>query len=115
MLPEKVLGVLARVLESAGESAPSLRRAVMKRAHAASRLSEAKEKLPDALVPYVEKVAERPATVDERDLQTLRESGLSDEQIFELTIAAAMGASLARYERGLSLLSGESVAAAVRR
>ena len=114
MIPKRVSYVLERVLESAGETAASLRKAVFARAEAASGLRKSDEALPAALEPYVEKVAERPATVEERDLQALRDAGYSDEQIFELTIAAAMGASLFRFGHGLALVRGEDVDYAVR-
>ena len=42
----------------------------------------------------------------DRDVEQLLESGYSQDQIFELTIATAYGAARARLDRGLDALAG---------
>lgn len=45
-------------------------------------------------------------TVDE-DVEQLKTAGHSEDEIFELTLCAALGAGLARLEYGLAALKGE--------
>lgn len=83
------------VLESRGETEPELRRAI-----AAREMS----RVPDALKSYVEKVSQYAYKVTDDDIAALQRAGYSEDQIFEVTTAAAVGAALARMERGLSAL-----------
>jgi alkylhydroperoxidase family enzyme len=59
---------------------------------------------PARLAADVQKVRRRAYTVTDADLAALREAGCSEEEIFEATVCAALGAGLARLERGLALL-----------
>lgn len=52
--------------------------------------------LPKALEVYAEKLRTRAYDVNDHDHQALRSAGLNDEQIYELTVAAALGAADAR-------------------
>src|SRR5689334_13940704 len=75
------------VLESPGETAAALRRAVAARAAAlsgepgAGGASEAA--IPPALLPYVETVARHAYQVTEADLAALAAAGFSEDAIFE--------------------------------
>jgi hypothetical protein len=51
------------------------------------------------------KVVTRPTQVTEADLTAARESGLSEDQLFELVICAAVGHSARLYETGLAALA----------
>jgi alkylhydroperoxidase family enzyme len=62
--------------------------------------------LPDVLGPYVKKVAKHAYEVTDKDMTALRQVGYSDDQIFEVTVSAALGAGLVRLESGLSALRG---------
>jgi alkylhydroperoxidase family enzyme len=86
------------ILETPGDADPELRAAV--EAFAAGRPAE----LPDDLRPYVEKVASRAYTVTDADVDALREAGYSEDAIFELTLAAALGAARARWTAGLDAM-----------
>ena len=87
--------VAEAILETPGDADPELRRAV--EAVAAGRGAE----LPDDLRPYVEKVAKNAYKVVDADIDGLREAGYSDDAIFELTLAAALGAAQVRLDAGL--------------
>jgi alkylhydroperoxidase family enzyme len=68
--------------------------------------------LHDALGPYVEKVARHAYQVTDADIITLRQAGYSEDQLFEVTVSAALGAGLVRLEAGLSVLQrGRKVSA----
>ena len=60
-----------------------------------------------AVSHYVGLVRSHPARVTDADIQRLRAVGLDDDAIFELTVAAALGAGMDRLRAGLSLLGRE--------
>ena len=92
---EFVAKVKAAVLESPGHLQPSVRHAV------ASRQSAG---VPDALRAYAAKVALHAYKVTDADIEGLLRAGFSEDEIFEVTASAALGAALARLERGLAVL-----------
>ena len=60
--------------------------------------------VPGPLEAYVKKVSSRAYEVTDDDVAALRNAGYSEDQIFEATVCAAVGAGLARLERGLEAL-----------
>ena len=62
------------------------------------------EELSGALGPYVNKVVERAYTVTDEDITVLREEGYTEDQIFEATVSAALGAGLVRLKAGIGAL-----------
>ena len=112
-VPPKVQKAVESLLTHAGACTPELRQAV--EAHAAGlsgRANPAAPKIPEALVTYVNKVTQHAYKVTDQDVQQLKAGGYSEDAIFEITLSASVGASLARLERGLSALKGASDAAA---
>ena len=83
------------VLESPGATAPQQRWAAFHR-----RLDE----LPPDLRNYVSRVTEHAHRVTDADVDALKDAGYSEDAIFEITAAAALGAAIARLERGLIVL-----------
>ena len=64
-------------------------------------------KAPDAkLAEYVEKVAKRAYTVTDEEVAALLASGHTEDEIYEATVGAALGAAAERYEAGLRALEG---------
>jgi alkylhydroperoxidase family enzyme len=63
----------------------------------------------DGLTPplgaLVDKVARRPAQVTDADFAAAKASGLSEDQLFELVICAALGQSTRLYDAGLAALT----------
>ncbi|HZE41491.1 MAG TPA: hypothetical protein VE172_22045 [Stackebrandtia sp.] len=51
------------------------------------------------------KVARHPTTVADHDITAARDAGLSEDQIFELVVCAAVGQSARQYQAALSALS----------
>ena len=92
---ELVTRTVHTVLESKGHTDPNLRWAV---AH--HRTNE----VPANLLSFVEKVRNHAYKVTDEDIATLKRSGHSEDEIFELTASAALGAALMRLERGLIAL-----------
>jgi hypothetical protein len=91
----KVKQLKEAVLSGPGTLDPAVR-------EAASRAAG----LPKALGPYVKKVASHAYKVTDEDIAALHQAGYSDDQIFEATVSAALGAGLVRLESGLRALRG---------
>jgi alkylhydroperoxidase family enzyme len=58
-----------------------------------------------AVRPLIDKVATRPTQVTDADFDAARAAGFSEDQIFELVVAAAVGQSTRMYEAGLAALA----------
>lgn len=54
--------------------------------------------------PLVEKVASQPAEISEADYAAARQAGLSDDQLWELVICAAVGQAARQYQGALDAL-----------
>ena len=96
------------VLTGPGETDPALRRTI--EAYAAEigrRPDEKAGKLPAELATYVTKVARYAYKTTDEDIEALRQAGYSEDAIFEITLSAALGAGMARLERGLAVLKGD--------
>ncbi|HEV2863502.1 MAG TPA: hypothetical protein VGX48_20985 [Pyrinomonadaceae bacterium] len=92
---EKKLALLRKsVLSEPGALDPSVRRAICDG-----------HELPDPLGAYVGKVAEHAHAVSDEDIAELHRAGYTDDQVFEATVSAALGAGLFRLGRILAALS----------
>ena len=60
---------------------------------------------PSVAGSYLEQVRSGAYSVSDRDVAELRVAGLSDDEIFELTVAAAVGAGLVRLDAALGTLA----------
>ena len=90
---ERLLGA---VHSAPGTTSGEVRQAVVRRGS-----------LPPPLAAYVDKVALHAYTVTDDDVAALQRAGYSDDAVFEITVAAAVGAALHRLDRGLAALRGE--------
>ena len=84
------------VLSTPGETPAEVRRAALEQAAA-----------PGPLAPYVSNVARHAYKITDTDVAQLRHGGHSDDSLFEITVAAAVGAALHRLDRGMAALRGE--------
>ena len=83
-----------RVLNGDGKASPELRARAFSNAD-----------IPTPLQALIGKVATRPAQVTDADVAAAKASGFTEDQIFELVIAAAVGQSARLYEAGLAALA----------
>jgi len=104
------IGQLSDLVFGAGpaQTAPELRRAAGERAQFVAGLAPTAPELPPEWVKYVDKVALHAYKVTDEDVQALRSAGHSEDAIFEVTVAAAVGASLGRARAALKALKGGS-------
>jgi alkylhydroperoxidase family enzyme len=59
---------------------------------------------PPEMAAYLEKVRERAYTVVDRDIEALTESGFSEDEIFEQTVAVAIAEGLRRLDRAAEVI-----------
>jgi alkylhydroperoxidase family enzyme len=83
------------LLAARGHASPALRRSVMRGA----RLG------PDALDALVTKVALSPTAVTDDDVAAVLGAGLTEEQVFELVVCAAVGQAARQHAAGLAALA----------
>ena len=86
--------LVAAVLEGAGRTSPETRRAAFDN-----------EGLAEPMGPFVEKVARDARTVTDADIGTLKKAGLSEDQIYEIVVCAAIGQATRQYKTALAALS----------
>jgi len=84
------------VLSTPGETPQTLRRAVLEQGS-----------IPPALASYVDTVRRHAYKVTDADVAALQHAGQSDDSIFEITVAAAVGAALYRLDRGMAAVRGQ--------
>lgn len=100
------------VLEGPGTVDPAVRAAIETRAARAggrppSAVEPGDDAVPADLRSFVDRVATSAWTITDEDVTALRRAGRTEDEVFEVLVAAALGAGAARLERGLAALRGE--------
>jgi hypothetical protein len=85
--------LVARILDGDGRASHAQRRAAFDNAG-----------LADPLKTLIDKVATHAHTVTDEDIVAARASGLSEDQIFELVVCAAIGQATRQYDTALAAL-----------
>lgn len=85
--------VVARILEGDGSASRSQRRAAFNNAGIASPVNT-----------LIDKVATRAYTVTDEDIAAATASGLSEDQIFEIVVCAAIGQATRQYDAAAAAL-----------
>jgi len=85
--------LVRRILEGTGQASPSERRAAFHN-----------RGLAEPLGTLVDKVARRAYTVSDADIDAAKLAALSEDQIFEITVCAAVGEATRQYEAALAAL-----------
>jgi alkylhydroperoxidase family enzyme len=101
--PQKLRKLVEGLFSGRGDSDPTVRRSVADRARALA-LAEEPGAVAAEITAYVDKVALSAYRVTDEDVAALKAAGYSEDAIFELTLSAAVGASLARMDRGLAAI-----------
>jgi len=94
-IPSTLQKAIEALLVQTGETDRSLRREVLEHNRNSSG------QVPELLRGLVDKVSQSPWTVTDEDFAQLRAAGYSESQLYEVTLAAALGAGLARFDAGL--------------
>jgi hypothetical protein len=85
--------LVARILEGDGRAS-----------HAQRREAFDNRGLAGPLRTLIDKVAEHAHTVSDEDIAAARESDISEDQIFELVVCAAIGQATRQYDAALAAL-----------
>jgi alkylhydroperoxidase family enzyme len=85
--------LVRRILEGAGKASPSERKAAFNNSG-----------LAEPLGTLVDKVAKHAYRVTDEDINAARESGLREDQIFEIMVCAAIGQATRQYDTALAAL-----------
>ena len=86
--------LVSRILEGEGQASAEIRRAAFDN-----------EGLAEPVRTFVDKVAHGARMVTDADIGTLRKAGLSEDQIYEIVVCAAIGQATRQYQNGLAALS----------
>jgi hypothetical protein len=86
--------VATRVLEGDGRASRAQRRAAFENVG-----------LAEPLRTLIEKVARQPTRVTDEDIVAALSSGVSEDQLFELVVCAAIGQATRQYETALEALA----------
>ena len=85
--------LVSRILEGDGKASPFERNAAFNN-----------HGLPEPLGTLVDKVAKHAYGVTDEDIAAVRESGLSEDQVFEIVVCAAIGEATRQYDTALAAL-----------
>jgi alkylhydroperoxidase family enzyme len=85
--------LVARILEGDGRASRAQRRAAFDNAV-----------LAEPLAGLINKVAKQACKVTDEDISAAKASGLSEDQIFELVVSAAVGQATRQYDKALAAL-----------
>ncbi len=89
----------AAILDGAAVSSPEVRRSIVERSD-----------VPERFASYVDEVHDHAYRITDRTVAELREAGMSEDELFEATVAAAFGAARDRLEAGLGALRSSRAA-----
>jgi hypothetical protein len=100
--------LIEAILTSPGDTEPAVRRAAEAlSAQLSGRHYSQTDTIPPELISYVKKIALHAYKTTDEDIESLLKAGYSEDAIFEITVSAALGAGMARLERGLGTLKGD--------
>ena len=86
--------LVARILDGQGFASTSMRLAAFNNAVSV-----------DPLRTLLRKVARQPTRITDSDINAVKASGVSEDQLFELVVCAAVGEATRQYETALAALA----------
>jgi alkylhydroperoxidase family enzyme len=99
--PKKAGKAIEALLTKPAALDPALRQAIEAYAAQQSGGERKAYDLPKNILGYVNKVIFHAYKITDEDVLKLKEAGYSEDHIFEITLCAGIGASFARFERGM--------------
>ena len=98
--------VEAAILGPAGRSDAALRRLILERAALlAGRDAPPPAEPPESLIVLIDKIVRHAYRVTDEDIAAARAAGHGEDELFDVIVAAALGAGLVRRERGLAVIA----------
>lgn len=86
--------LMTRILDGAGQASSAQRRAAFDNGGVA-----------EPLRTLIDKVANRAYTIVDADIAAVRKAGLSEDEIFELVVCAAVGQAARQYDAAMAALA----------
>jgi hypothetical protein len=104
--PESVDKLLTRFLDSKTSCDRSVKEAVLNHAAASAGIQLGQgEALPNHVVLWVDKIVHHAYKITDEDVEVLKSAGCTEDQILEITVGAALGASIGRMDAALKVLA----------
>ena len=104
LYPTKVQQLIDDLHSKQAVTSPELRQGITEYALQLSLKSNSQPDISKVWEPYLKKVTLHAYKTLGEDVDQLKQTGHSEDEIFELTLCAALGAGLARLESGLTAL-----------
>ena len=103
---QEITNLIETVLAGPGHADTALRHAVAARASELSGGGAGEQGLPEPLGEWVDNVAKHAYKTLDREVEVLKQH-YTEDQIFEVTVAAATGAAHTRFGRAVAAIRGE--------
>ena len=103
-IPARVRTLVDKFFGGHGMTPLATRTGVFERAHALGSGAANPPPVADDLVDWVDTVATNPSCASDDGVAALKRAGYAEDDIIEITEAAALGASLARLEIAYSII-----------
>ena len=104
-IPPEIETFVEIVNHGPGNSEQTLRQAIFRRGMAYLGFDETETDIPENLVHYVDTTTRYAPDVDEQDVKDLLAAGWSEEEVFEVTVAASVAAGYGRLRIAWNALS----------
>lgn len=106
-LPDRVQQLLTALFSGPGRTPSALRHHIVAYGENIAGVNTTPGEIPTNLTTYLDKVTRAAYKVTDKDISQLKEAGYSEEEIYEITLSAAVGSGLGRMKQGLVALRGE--------
>lgn len=106
LLPGRVQQLLTALFSDKGHTPSALRHHIVAYGENVAGVNTAPGEIPTNLATYLDKVTRAAYKVTDKDISQLKEVGYSEDEIYEITLSAAVGVGLGRMKRGLVALRG---------
>jgi hypothetical protein len=106
LLPGRVQQLLMAIFSDKGHTPSALRRDIVAYGENSAGVNTIPGEIPTNLATYLDKVTRAAYKVTDKNISQLKEAGYAEDEIYEITLSAAVGAGLGRMQRGLMALHG---------
>ncbi len=107
LLPDRVQQLLTALFSNQGRTPSALRHHIVAYGENIAGVNTTPGEIPTNLATYLDKVTRAAYKVTDKDIRQLKEAGYSEDDIYEITFSAAVGAGLGRMKQGMIALRGE--------
>jgi len=106
LLPDRVQQLLTALFSGKGHTPSDLRHHIVAYGENVAGVNTTPGEIPANLATYLDKVTRAAYKVTDKDISQLKEAGYAEDEIYEITLSAAVGSGLGRMKQGLMALRG---------